>query len=243
MPLALDVGFTGLSLGVKGVEGLLQTLFGGFAGIDSATNPSLVPVGGSESGRSWEGFAVLREAATSRSRRLAEWLSCSSANAEPCECLLLHRCRGYGLASREDTLGHGLRFETNCCGKAFVSGQFECRCWHSPIRLIRPDQNLKQSTLKGGTPREGSRRVHRRFVILLDIVIEPRIRTILFDELLKLPLGTINSYVTYPHIAQLCAKTSPNSRRSFASSLLSSRFLSVVNPIQKFNEPLAINPK
>ena len=31
--------------------------------------------------------------------------------------------------------------------------------------------------------------------------------------------------------------------RQWCHSLLSSRFLSVVNPVQKFNEPLAINPK
>jgi hypothetical protein len=38
--LAQDVGLTGLSLGVEGIEGLLQAFFGGFAGIDSAANPS-----------------------------------------------------------------------------------------------------------------------------------------------------------------------------------------------------------
>src|SRR5260370_6142960 len=46
-------------------------------------------------------------------------------NTVPSDCHLLHRCRGYGLVSRKDTLGHGLRFETNQCGKALVSAQTE----------------------------------------------------------------------------------------------------------------------
>jgi hypothetical protein len=40
MALAEDVGFTGLSLGIQGIEGLLQPLFGRFAGINGAANPS-----------------------------------------------------------------------------------------------------------------------------------------------------------------------------------------------------------
>ena len=40
MALAEDVGLTRLSLGIEGIEGLLQPLFGGFSGIDGAANPS-----------------------------------------------------------------------------------------------------------------------------------------------------------------------------------------------------------
>jgi hypothetical protein len=38
--LAEDVRFTCFSLGIQGVEGLFQPLFGGFTGINSASNPS-----------------------------------------------------------------------------------------------------------------------------------------------------------------------------------------------------------
>jgi hypothetical protein len=40
MALAQDVGLTGFSLGVEGIEGLLESFFRGFAGIDCAANPS-----------------------------------------------------------------------------------------------------------------------------------------------------------------------------------------------------------
>jgi hypothetical protein len=40
MALAEDVCFTCLSLGIQGIEGLLQPLFRGFAGIDGAADPS-----------------------------------------------------------------------------------------------------------------------------------------------------------------------------------------------------------
>ena len=40
MALTLDIGFTCLSLGVEGIEGLLQAFFGGFAGLDGAADPS-----------------------------------------------------------------------------------------------------------------------------------------------------------------------------------------------------------
>jgi hypothetical protein len=40
MALAEDVSLTGLSLGIEGIEGLLQPLFRRFAGIDGAANSS-----------------------------------------------------------------------------------------------------------------------------------------------------------------------------------------------------------
>ena len=36
MALAGDIGGAGLALGIKGVEGLLQAILGGFAGVDGA---------------------------------------------------------------------------------------------------------------------------------------------------------------------------------------------------------------
>jgi hypothetical protein len=40
MSLAQDVGLTGLSLGVEGIEGLFEPFFRGFSSIDGAANPS-----------------------------------------------------------------------------------------------------------------------------------------------------------------------------------------------------------
>jgi hypothetical protein len=40
MALTEDVRFTRLSLGIQGIEGLLQPLLGSFAGINGAANPN-----------------------------------------------------------------------------------------------------------------------------------------------------------------------------------------------------------